>query len=318
MPIHQPRFLVDCFEASRAGREEALRRQREQAARTERFKSSVSLASNSLVGRADRYQDQQGVPLSLTRGLVEDAVNLFAGTNDEELLDGETGRAYGLALAQLSERRRLANDLDEAQKGAQQAVEVFERLSAIDPHNIQYLDDLLVALDRLIDTSDLDIAQRAADRALEIAKTLAENTSTPERRLNYSISLSKLAHLVSASDGSRALSLYTDALRVQEDLLQHGEPAAHVRRAAALTRLNIGQIHSSCHEFPIARKWLQASLSDIERLRADHPRATTYVQDEAAAREALGDVLKQEMGFDEALIQYREESWAHKASERYG
>jgi tetratricopeptide (TPR) repeat protein len=300
-------ILLDFLHASRAAQEERIRKEQEQVARTRRFQNSARLVSNNLVGElAEQFHEREGVPLALTDSILETAVHFLDGLSEGGISNPGMERERGLALAQLSEKKRLLNDFDQARSAAQRALEIFERLSKSDPENVQYLDDLHVALDRLIDASGPDIALGAADRALGLAKTLVGKNPTLKRRLHYSIFLSKYAYLIKSSDKPRAIAMYTEALRIQDNILRENESLEYARRAAALTQLNIGQLYCEASEFPAARTWVLASLTEIRRLKADHPHSITYIQDEAAAREVLGDILRHGPSMDEALAEYLE------------
>jgi tetratricopeptide (TPR) repeat protein len=300
-------ILLDFLQTSRAAREEQVRKEQEQLARARAFQTRAGLASNNLVsGLAEQFQDREGVPLDLTVGILETAVRFLDGLNEGDVSDPRVDREHGLALAKLSETKCLQNDLGQAAHAAQQAVEIFERLCTSDPANAQYLDDLHVALDRLIDASDPNTALDAAERALRLAETLVGRDPTPDRRFRHSISLSKYADLIRSSEESRAIAMFTGALRIQEDILREDKSPESVRRAAALTRLNIGQLYCALGDFATARTWVQASIEGIRLLKEDHPRTVTYVQDEATAKEVLGDILKHGASMAEALAQYHE------------
>jgi hypothetical protein len=68
------------------------------------------------------------------------AVHLVDGLYEGGTSDPGAGRALGLALAQLSEKKCLLNDFDQAGRAAQRAVDIFERLSKSDPENAQYME----------------------------------------------------------------------------------------------------------------------------------------------------------------------------------
>jgi tetratricopeptide (TPR) repeat protein len=301
------RLLIDFVGASRAAQKDRLRKEEEQIARAHRSREKAKRTSNKLVGRAEHLHAKEGVPVADIDEMLEDAVDLVDGLYEEGISDPRAERNLGLALAQLSEKKRLLNDFDQARRAAERAVQIFERLSKTDSENDQYLEDLHAALDRLIDASDdPEIALCAANRALGLARTLVGKNPTQDGRSRCSISLSKCAYLIKSFDPARAIAMFTEGLKIQEDILRHDDSLEYVRRAVALTHLNIGQLHSELAERSIAKTSILASLTEIGRLKTDYPRTITYVQDEAAARETLGDILKHEANIDGALSEYRE------------
>lgn len=119
-------ILIDFLDASRAAHEERLLKEHEQIATVRRFQDNASLASNNLVGElAEQFHETEGVPLALTVGILETAVHFFDGITRGSISNPKMEREYGLALAQLSEKKRLLNDLDQAKVTAQRAIEIF-------------------------------------------------------------------------------------------------------------------------------------------------------------------------------------------------
>jgi tetratricopeptide (TPR) repeat protein len=274
---------------------------------TESAYRHASDASNNLVGElAEQFQEREGVPIALTVGILQSAANLVDGLNEGGASNPGAERALGVALMQLSDKQRLLNAFDQAEHSAGRAVQLFERLSKSHPENTQYLEDLQVALDRLSDVTTSDVALKTADRALLLARRLMNNNPTVERKSNYANSLSKYAHYRKSSDKLRAAAMYAEALQIQEEISNSNDALEYIKRDVALTRLNIGKLYSGSDEFSLAKSYVIASLADITRLKADHPHTITYVQDEAAVREALGDILTHGSDIQKALVEYRE------------
>jgi tetratricopeptide (TPR) repeat protein len=235
--------------------------------------------------------------LDLLEGIYEKAEGYFQNHHDRRnILDSERIRAAD--LMNRADLFKAKGDLKAALAAANEAVEIFEKLIALNPDITLWKHDLCVSLIKIGDllsmTGDVSRAAKRYRRSAEIAEKeiMPNETVSPSWWETLFSAKKSLGHLAADSgDLSDAEGLYRQALSIAEKLSAFDPNNVSWQRELSVSHGTLGELLKGTRNLKEAKKHIIVSLAIIEKLVVRAPDNTDWLRDLMANYNQTGKIL---------------------------
>ncbi len=283
-------------------------RERERA--EARFDEVRRFAHSIIFDHYERIKDIPGATEAKAR-LVAEAVTYLDGVSADSGEDPEFLRELVQAYKKLAEIQGMTTgtadlgDLSSSRRNYSRALEIQERLVALDPKNIADRRQFASLLSNYGYVGDLENQQRAeyAFRSFEIVKTLREDNPDKEQaESDYARGLWDRAHAVrKLGDNRTAIDSFIQAAEIYERLYADGAGNKKYRRSAALTYKNLGSVQRLNGDAAAALASYEKALRFDTQINIENPDNVEGRLGLSFSHRGIGEALSTSGRYEEAV-----------------
>jgi tetratricopeptide (TPR) repeat protein len=242
-------------------------------------------SANKLVSElAQRFRGRTNIRQDLVIGLLDEAHDLVQGLSKAsgKKPEPQLERSQGYALVELSKSYRTQGDAGKAQRSAEEAIAIFDKMSKTRKLKIEWRDGLATGFDRLGDAlADMNKTSEAAaayDKSRAVLESSAvahgktsDNAASTARR-NLAVAFEKQGDvLLAQGQAAEGLAALRKSLELRKELVAANRDKPEFERDEEVSRVKIAEAHAAAGDSAQAQAEFEAALVIAEKLAATSP-----------------------------------------------